>query len=246
MRTLTAQDILVVWEAGLARQPVERALVALAHALPDWPPERLARLPLGQRDRLLLELRAQLFGDALSASTRCPGCGESLELPLSVGEICGQDTTTDRQSSTFRLQSDGLEIRFRLPNSEDEEAAARQPDPEAGRAPLLERCIAKARDGRRAVPVAQLPESAVAVLATRMAELDPLAKLSFSLTCPNCGQEWDEVLDPAAYLWAEIVAAAERLLGEVHTLAQAYGWREADVLALSASRRNEYLELVGS
>jgi hypothetical protein len=246
MRTLTAQDILAVWEAGLERQPVERALVALERALPDWPRERLARLPLGRRDQLLLELRAQLFGDALSAFTRCPSCRESLELPLSVAGICGQGTTGDGQSSAFRLHSDGLEIRFRLPNSEDEEEAARQPDQEAGRAVLLERCIAKVRDGKRVVPVAQLPESAVAVLATRMAELDPLAELSFSLTCPNCGQEWDEVLDPATYLWAEIAAAAQHLLAEVHTLAQSYGWRESDVLALSASRRNQYLELVGS
>jgi len=246
MRTLAARDILAVWEAGLERQPVERALVALERALPDLPRERLARLPLGQRDRLLLELRAQLFGDALSASTRCPSCSEALELPLSVAEICGQDTPGDGQSSAFRLESDGLEIRFRLPNSEDEEEAARQPDPEAGRAVLLERCIARARDGKRVVPAGQLPEAAAAALAARMAELDPLAELSFSLTCPNCGQEWDEVLDPAAYLWAEIAAAAQHLLAEVHMLAQAYGWREADVLALSASRRNQYLELVGS
>lgn len=246
MHNLTAQDILAVWEAGLERQPAERALVALERALPEWSRKRLTQLPLGQRDRLLLELRAQLFGDALSASTRCHSCGESLELPLSVAEICGQDTPGDRQSSTFRLCSDGLEIRFRLPNTEDEEEAARQPDPEAGRAVLLERCVAKVRRGKRAVPIGQLPESATAALAARMAELDPLAELSFSLTCPNCGQEWDEVLDPAAYLWAEIAAAAERLLAEVHTLARSYGWRESDVLTLSASRRNQYLELVGS
>lgn len=246
MRNLTAQDILAVWEGGLERQPVERALVALERALPDWPRERLARLPLGRRDRLLLNLRAQLFGDVLSASTRCPSCGEALELPLSVSELCGQDTTGDGQSSAFRLHSDGLEIRFRLPNSEDEEEAARQPDTEAGRAVLLERCVAQVRRGKRAVPIGQLSESATAALATRMAELDPLAELSFSLTCPSCGYEWDEVLDPAAYLWAEIAAAAQHLLAEVHTLAQSYGWRESDVLALSASRRNQYMELVGS
>jgi hypothetical protein len=35
------------------------------------------------------------------------------------------------------------------------------------------------------------------------------------------------------------------LLTEVHRLAQAYGWREAEILALSEARRHAYLELVG-
>ena len=35
-------------------------------------------------------------------------------------------------------------------------------------------------------------------------------------------------------------------LAEVHALAAAYGWTEAEVLALSAARRRAYLELVGA
>ncbi len=246
MLTLTAQDILTVWEDGFGRRPVDRVLLALERALPDSSREQLEELPLGQRDQLLLKLRAQLFGDAMTASTRCPGCRESLELQLSVAEICEQRPTGGERDRAFCMQTDGLEIRFRLPNSEDEEAAAGEPDPGAGRAVLLERCIGKAREGKRVVPVKELPQSATEALAVRMAELDPLAELSFSLACPNCGHAWDEVLDPAAYVWAELAAAAERLLAEIHTLAQAYGWRESDVLALSARRRIQYLELVGS
>jgi hypothetical protein len=34
-------------------------------------------------------------------------------------------------------------------------------------------------------------------------------------------------------------------LREVHTLAWAYGWREADILAMSPARRQFYIELVG-
>ena len=39
-------------------------------------------------------------------------------------------------------------------------------------------------------------------------------------------------------------AWAVRLLGEVHELASAYGWREHDVLALSPWRRQAYLQMV--
>jgi hypothetical protein len=35
------------------------------------------------------------------------------------------------------------------------------------------------------------------------------------------------------------------MVREVHRMASAYGWREADILAMSAFRRQRYLELIG-
>ena len=52
------------------------------------------------------------------------------------------------------------------------------------------------------------------------------------------------VLDLLDCAWTVVEAHARRLLGEVHRLARAYGWREHDVLALGAARRAAYLELV--
>jgi hypothetical protein len=51
------------------------------------------------------------------------------------------------------------------------------------------------------------------------------------------------VFDVADYLWQELHAWAKDVLRSVHALAVAYGWREADVLALSPTRRRIYLEL---
>ena len=39
-------------------------------------------------------------------------------------------------------------------------------------------------------------------------------------------------------------AHARRLLLDVHQLASAYGWSEMEILSLSATRRNAYLEMV--
>jgi hypothetical protein len=50
--------------------------------------------------------------------------------------------------------------------------------------------------------------------------------------------------DIAAYLWQEVDARARRALRDTHTLARAYGWREADILAMSDFRRQQYLEMV--
>ena len=48
-----------------------------------------------------------------------------------------------------------------------------------------------------------------------------------------------------SFLWTEIEAWAWRMLSDVHTLARAYGWGERDILALSPTRRQFYLEMGG-
>jgi hypothetical protein len=68
--------------------------------------------------------------------------------------------------------------------------------------------------------------------------------VQLSLTCPDCDARWDAPLDIASFLWSEVQAWALRTLADVHTLARAYGWAEADILALSPPRRQAYLELI--
>ncbi len=82
------------------------------------------------------------------------------------------------------------------------------------------------------------------MLAAGLAEADPGAELLLELLCPACGHAWDEALDVASFFWAELDVQARRLLREVHVLARAYAWREADILALSPRRRRLYLEMV--
>jgi hypothetical protein len=75
-----------------------------------------------------------------------------------------------------------------------------------------------------------------------LALADPLAEARVQLTCPGCGHEWDDTLDLALFVWAEVEARAKRLLLDVHQLARAYGWTEGEILALSERRRRFYLD----
>ena len=77
-----------------------------------------------------------------------------------------------------------------------------------------------------------------------MAERDPMAEIQIQLACPACTQHWPLILDIASFVWTEIATQAKRLLAEVHILARAYGWREADILAMSDRRRRHYLDMV--
>ena len=65
-----------------------------------------------------------------------------------------------------------------------------------------------------------------------------------ALACPACGHRWQSVFDIAAFLWREIDAWAQRTLRDVHALARGYGWHESDILALTATRRQIYLEMI--
>lgn len=79
-----------------------------------------------------------------------------------------------------------------------------------------------------------------------MAQLDPQGDIQLTLACPKCSHEWLSPLDIVSYLWREINTWAGRTLNEIHLIASAYGWREADILALSPRRRQTYLELIES
>ena len=76
----------------------------------------------------------------------------------------------------------------------------------------------------------------------QLALADPLAETRVRLTCPGCGREWDDTLDLALFVWAEVESRAKRLLLDVHQLARAYGWTEGEILALSERRRRFYLD----
>jgi len=114
---------------------------------------------------------------------------------------------------------------------------------------LLARCIIDVKradsDGGE-VAVEILPAPIADAIAARMSEADPQADVELSLTCPACGHAWLQPFDIASYLWAEIGDWAKRVLREVHALALAYGWDEADILAMSAQRRRMYLQMTGA
>jgi len=114
-----------------------------------------------------------------------------------------------------------------------------------GRPGVVTSIVSAARRGKR-VGSARLPRAVVERLAERLAACDPWAESMLDLICPACRHQWTVLLDVAVFLWTAIRARAQRLLRDVHTLATAYGWREADILAMSSRRREAYLELVGT
>jgi hypothetical protein len=241
-RPLAASDVLRAWELGQDRHPVDRALCLLRLACPDTPWQELAELPVGRRDALLFALREQTFGRAMNGRVTCPACAAQAELALDTAALVvpAPDEVVDM------LEEDGITLRFRLPDSLDLAAVARAGDPEAAHALLLERCVLTAERAGAAMRPRDLPPAIEERLEAIMAEQDPQGEVLLHVTCMTCGHRWQALLDIEGFLWTEVSAEATRLLGEVHTLARAYHWREADILAMSSRRREAYLELSGA
>ena len=241
MRALSANDVLQIWEWGQDKRPIDRALALLGRSDPDLLAEQLQGLSIGQRNNRLLALRAQTLGPILKGLAVCSQCGASLEFSLNTAGI----DQPEPEAQSYSLQLGELALEFRPLNSLDLAALVGLQDIHVARSRLIERCLIRADEGGRPLTAVELPGTAPAALAEALVEVDPLAEMRFQLTCAACGYRWPALFDIVAFFWAELCARAEQLLVEVHTLARAYGWREADILALSEKRRHRYLELIG-
>jgi hypothetical protein len=245
MPPLSGRDVLKIWESGMAEDPVGRALVILAQATAgSTTRDALAALPVGRRDAGLLAVREETFGSRLDGAASCPRCRERVEFSLEAPALRARfDRGDGPGEGEARLGPWAL--RYRLPTSADLRAVAGAGSVEAAARALTLRCVVEARRDGALVPVEEVPAKTLSTMAGAMAEQDPLAEVLLDYTCPACGQPGQILLDIASYLWEEIKAEAVRLLREVDALARAYGWRESDILALSAPRRRAYLELTG-
>jgi hypothetical protein len=103
--------------------------------------------------------------------------------------------------------------------------------------------VQRGADGR-ALAAGELPYEIAGIVIDALAANDPGAQTAIAVRCP-CGAEWADELDIRSITWADLTAWVGRTLTEVHQLAHAYGWSEADILAMSATRRRWYLEAAG-
>lgn len=259
MRDLTVAQWLEVWEHGLSQPAFQRPLLLLAAVYPEQSPESLARLSIGQRDACLLTLRERTFGSSLTSLTACPHCGERAELSFTIADIRATTPVSSADQSSelgIELGLAGYKVAFRLPNSLDLAAVSSANSVEAARNTLLTRCVLSIQGESKndlspgekreksPLPTNQLPEQVASAIIERMAQLDPQADTQLAMRCPACERPWQATFDIAAFFWSELDVWAQRLLREVHTLALAYGWREADILAMSSTRRQAYLTLL--
>lgn len=240
-RTLTQSELLSMWERGERQRTPRRALALLSGAAPESTEVELAAMPIGRRDASLLDLRERLFGSAFSGVTSCPACGEEIELAFEANEVRREPSF---ESPSLQVDEGAYRVEVRLPSTKDLAAIDAMDDLEAARARLFAACVTRATLHGEPIAAHDLPARVVDLVTARMAQADPQADVQLDVDCPACAHAWREPFDVVTFLWNELSVFARRLLGEVHELASAYGWSEAQILDLSPARRNAYLEML--
>ena len=244
MKALSAAELLDAWEACQFLPSPQRSLALLLAALPELPVQELAIESVGRRDGRLLTLREHLFGRQVAALATCRKCGLQVDLAFATTDIRAPEAPPD---ASALVQIDGYQAVVRPITSYDlmELQPASGSTAQAGLTILLARSVIEASHNGNPVPAAALPPEVATAIARGLGELDPQAEVLLDMVCPDCGTQWQALFDIASFLWTELDAWAHRTFIEVHRLAWTYGWREADILALSPQRRQRYLQMIG-
>ena len=233
MEALAGQQLLTAWELSRTLPEQEAVLSLLALAWPERSIDELALLPLGERNALLLELRAALFGPRMEGFAICPECGAELELIVDPRALA-QGLRSEPAGASEEIGG----YCMRPVNSVDLMASSHAAGEEQARGILLARSL-----GLEGHELAQLGESDAA-LAERFDRMNASAEIRVRLECAVCRDRPVLDLDIARFLLREVAAAARRLMVEIHELASAYGWSEAAIASMSAVRRAAYLEML--
>jgi len=244
MAALDDADALATWEKAVACPTPLRGAALLQLAGTDEDEDQCAALPLGEAARRLLELHARRFGRTLSCVAECPACGTALEADCDAHTLAAQASSQPAGDSRC-VAAAGFAARVRLPSMLDLAQAARTRDVAEARRVLLERCVIEAIHDDTPCAAADLPQEVTFAIAAALEDADPLADIGLAFQCPACDTAWTATLDPARFVLAAVERAAQAVMLDVHALALAYGWTEAETLALGRARRRAYLELAG-
>jgi hypothetical protein len=227
--------------AAAGPQPAWRRVPALLAALDGLPAGEAAQLSIGAVAAAVLRLVRPWSPGGLEATVACRACGEQLAVTVPLDDLLSVASDPAAGEATADLEVAGRRLTVRAPRPDDVAAAATAPDAEAARRVLLSRCVTPV-DPADDRPIDD--ETVAPAVAEAWEALDPLAVVSFAVTCPACGLDDAPLADLVGWGWSLVDARVQLLLADVHRLASAYGWSEADVLALGPWRRRIYLELV--
>ncbi|MES9852176.1 MAG: hypothetical protein ABW170_10125 [Candidatus Thiodiazotropha sp. L084R] len=181
----------------------------------------------------LLAVTLATRGELLILTAHCQqqACSQPMDLPLRIRDFLQSDDPLQ-----VDVQSEGDQaVEIRLPTGNDQRAWLQEghfsPDQ------MLERLI---REPLNTTLSAEWFENIEAALMVA----DPLTILEIETLCPECGATNHLPVDLEHECLNSLAAEQPRLFDEIHQLASAYHWSEAEILAIPVERRRHYLRRV--
>ena len=229
----TSSDELYVLETA---QPPALAILELAERVAtlvdgravNWDP-----VPASEIAAVALAIRQAWIGDRLSTDGACSECAERVDVSFRIGEYLNhfQPSTPADVAAADDGWYEVSGIRFRVPTVADLTDALGSDN---NTATLAAKCVQPG----------DLSEQQWQIVDAALDQIAPSLDGMVGGLCPECGASMQLRLDPCSYVMAELRELFAGIYYEVHLLARAYGWKEADVLSMGRSRRIKYAHLV--
>lgn len=234
LRELNGQDELMAHDCSTicAIQLLNRVMVSPSGN--NQRPVDAEKIVVTDRDFLLSGIYKYTFGSRIDSSVNCISCHALYDLNFSlddfvthIRERTNKDVTIDREGYYCGENN----IRFRLPNGEDELGTLGLP-PEDAAQYILKRCLASN------------PDASTEKIIEEMEASGPLLANDFKVQCPECGMEQKIHFDIQSYLLTALKNERKKINIEVHNIATTYGWSHQEILNLSRSERQIYSGLI--
>lgn len=191
----------------------------------------LERLTSGARAWLLAKAAHLFLPGTRWFQASCTSCGEAYDLSLSLANLPRAPKTD--AFPVVEVETSLGSRRFEVPNGRVERAlAACEPD-DALRVLAHETSL----DG---AVVAEFSHADLEAIEAALDAASPDIADEIVTICPTCEAETTTRFDPLEFAFPK----PGRLFQDIHVLAQAYGWREAEILDLPSDRRRLYADLI--
>ncbi|HEV7322651.1 MAG TPA: hypothetical protein VGO04_28960 [Ensifer sp.] len=226
---LDASALIELADRASVLSPGQWSVALLQRAYPEATRETLLALPVGARDRLVLEVRARLKPGPLRAEPACEDCGEIYELALDPAAfgLAGEAPWPD--PGYQEVEIGGAQAIVRPVNLGDILDIENIALPETAARMLAARVQGTAVD---------LPLDA---LAEALEAIDPGADVWLETICPECGARQSVAFDSVHFVAHELRQISRQILHDVVDIARVFHWSEAEILALPEHRRAFYV-----
>lgn len=226
-----------VWSREARPVRVSRVLELMFDRISGQPVtvDRVRRLASSAREWLLQKAALRVWPDKGWFQARCSVCAQDADLPVTLASVPLKPAERDFPSIAVET-SLGVR-RFEAPNGAHEEAlgtVSAMRDPVRH---LLALCGLD--DTAEADAKAFTAEDLTRIEAAFETACPDVADVVLA-ACPSCQATIEAHIDPLQFAFPPAI----QILREVHTIAGAYHWSEAEILALPSSRRTAYADLI--
>lgn len=205
------------------------------------PPGFFRNLSVGKRLECLLMLAAGGSVAAFNFPFHCAGCGQEVELEVTLEEIAKLQEEADLVVMV-EVEIGGESRAFRKPRGSDQERWG-------GMTFIDEREAASAMIGTLAagpLDMEVLAETDLGFIDEKLDEADPLVNFLCNVGCGECGHANEFRIDLCETALGMLARLQKQLIVMVHKLASHYHWSEREVFDVPHWRRLEYLDLIAA